>query len=99
MQVFIFECVDCTFQVLVSVLLFMLGRGLTKFNQTIEFETAPGDGVPDNGRRRVIITAVAPHAPESSHFFHFIYNLLELPVDQAFHAFKADFKAIAYATG
>lgn len=75
------------------------GRGLTKFNQTVEFEEAPKDGIPDNGRRRVIITAVAPHQPESSHFFHFIYDLLQLPVDKAFHAFKGDFKAIAFTTG
>ena len=76
------------------------GKGFLKFNQTLEFETPPlEDAVSDQGRRRVIITAITPYTPESSHIFHFVYNKLQLPVDEVFHTFHSDCKAIAYATG
>jgi len=77
------------------------GKGFLKFNQTLEFETPPLSdiAISDQARRRVIITAVTPHTPESSHIFHTVYDHLQLPVDEAFHTFHADCKAIAYATG
>ena len=52
------------------------GKGFLKLHQTVEFETPPlEDAVSDQARRRVIITAITPHTPESSHIFHFVYDI------------------------
>ena len=67
--------------------------------QAVEFETVADDNVRHTGRRRVIILAIARHQPENSHIFTFIYDLLKLPVDEAFHASEGDYKAISIATG
>lgn len=76
------------------------GGGFTKFAQTIEFEPSADDIVqPDNGRRRVLFTAILPAAAESYHLFSTVYKLLRLPTAETFHSFLGDCKAIAISTG
>ena len=80
-------------------MLHLKGRGFNKFVHTIEFETLADDGVPDTGRRHNITDAIAPDMPEGSIFFRSVYDLLNMPVDECFHACHADLKALAYLTG
>ncbi len=75
------------------------GQGFLKFDATIEFETKVDSSVPDTGRKRVLILAIAPHVKEANSVFSQVYSLLNLPVDLHFHSFHSDFKAIAFATG
>ena len=51
------------------------------------------------GRERNIIDAIAPDQPEGAIFFRYVYDLLNMPVDECFHACHADLKALAYLTG
>ena len=50
------------------------------------------------GRRRVLIVAIIPGLHESNDIFLRVYEQLALPVDEYFHTFHADLKAIAFAT-
>ena len=61
-------------------MLHLKGRGFNKFVHTIEFETIADDGVPDTGRRRTIIDAIAPDQPEGAIFsdMFMIYSICQL---------------------
>ena len=74
-------------------------QGFLKFDAKIDFETEVDSPLSDAGRKRVLILAIAPDVKESNPVFTEIYRLLSLAVDQHFHSFHADFKAIAFATG
>ncbi len=43
--------------------------------------------------------AFLSHVPKSIEVFRFVYEALDLPTEQYFFQFHADFKAIAIATG
>jgi len=75
------------------------GQGFLKFDLTVEFETKCDSLISDQSCRRVILIAVCPEVAESNSVFAEIYRLLLLPVEQHFHSFHVDLKAIAYATG
>ena len=76
------------------------GKGFLKWDMTLEFEPEEkAVKIPDNSQKRVIMLCVIPEAAESNALFAEVYRLLNLPVDEYFHSFHADLKAIALATG